>query len=99
MGMFSARTPRRYRRVSIYSDERKEKLAKLVDEVKRQQGELPEQPYDPTDKFKGQFAKYTPHAQRAHESGHKLAWPVSVMLICALLLLWHFLQTGHVYGR
>ena len=97
--MFSARTPRRYRRVSIYSDERKEKLAKLVDEVKRQQGELPEQPYDPTDKFKGQFAKYTPHAQRAHESGHKLAWPVSVMLICALLLLWHFLQTGHVYGR
>lgn len=99
MGMFSTREPRRYRKVSIYSDERKEKLAKLVEEVKREQGELPPQPYDPTDKFKGQFSKFTPHAQRAHENGHKLAWPVIIMLILALLLVWHFLQTGHLYGR
>ena len=97
--MFQTRMPRRYRRVSVYSDERKEKLAKLVEEVKREQGELPELPYDPTDRFKGKFAKFTPHAQRARESEHKLAWPVAVMLICALMLLWYFLQTGHLYGR
>lgn len=96
--MFSTRMPRKYRRVSIYSDEHKEKLAKLVQEVKREQGELPEQPYDPTDRFKGQFAKYTPHAQKA-QGGRKLAWPVILMLICALLLIWHYLQTGHLYGR
>ncbi len=99
MGMFSSRMPRKYRRVSVYSDERKEKLDKLVQEVKRQQGELPEQPYDPTDKFKGQFAKYTPHAQRASEGGRRLAWPVIIMLIGALLMIWYFLQTGHLYGR
>lgn len=100
MGMFNTRMPRKYRRVSIYSDEHKEKLEKLVQEVKRQQGELPEEkPYDPTDKFKGQFLKYTPHAQHAHEGGHKLAWPVAVIIIAFLLLVWYYLQTGHMYGR
>ncbi len=98
MAMFSSRMPRKYRRVSIYSDEHKEKLDKLVQEVRRQQGELPEQPYDPTDKFKGQFSKFTPHAQKA-KGGRKLAWPVILMLICALVLIWYYLQTGHVYGR
>lgn len=91
--------PRKYRRVSIYSDERKEKLAKLVEDVKREQGELPEKPYDPTDRFKGQFSKFTPHAQKASEGGRKLAWPVIILLIGALLLVWYYLQTGHVYGR
>ena len=97
--MFSSRMPRKYRRVSIYSDEHKEKLAKLVQDVKREQGELPDEPFDPTDRFKGKFAKFTPHAQRASESGHKLAWPVAVMIIGALLMIWYYLQTGHLYGR
>ena len=99
MSMFSSRMPRKYRRVSVYYDERREKLAKIVDQVKREQGELPAQPYDPTDKFKGQFAKYTPHAQRADEGGRKLAWPIIILLIGALLMIWYFLQTGHLYGR
>ncbi len=98
MGMFTTRMPRKYRRVSIYTNERKENLQKLVDRVKREQGELPDQPYDITDRFKGKFSKYTPHAQRAQE-GRKLAWPVIIMIIFALLLVWYFLQTGHLYGR
>lgn len=99
MGMFTTRMPRKYRRVSVYSDERKERLAKIVEEVKREQGELPEQPFDPTDRFKGKFSKFTPHAQRAQEGGRKLAWPVIIMLIGALMLIWYYLQTGHLYGR
>ena len=39
MGMFKNREPRRYRPVNIYTDERKERLQKLVDEVRIQQGE------------------------------------------------------------
>ena len=39
MGLFNTRKPRGYRRVSIYTDDRKEKLEKLVNQVKREQGE------------------------------------------------------------
>ena len=33
MGLFNTRKPRGFRRVSIYTDERKEKLDKLVNQV------------------------------------------------------------------
>ena len=53
MGMFNTRQPRGFRRVSIYTDDRKEKLQKLVDEVKRQEGEsVEDKPYD-IHKFRG----------------------------------------------
>lgn len=96
--MFPTRMPRKYRRSSVYYDERKEKLDKLVKDVKIQQGELPPEEFDPKDRFKGQFSKFTPHAQNASEGGHKLAWPIGVMIILALLLIWYYLQTGHLYG-
>ena len=48
MGMFTTRQPRKFRRVSIYTDERRDKLEKLVNDVKREKGELPPEPYDPT---------------------------------------------------
>jgi len=98
MGLFSSRMPRKYRKVSIYTNERKEKLDQLVERVKREQGELPPEPYDTKDRFKGKFSKFTPHAQRASE-GRKMPWPLIIMIILALLLIWYFLQTGHVYGR
>ena len=44
MGLFSARQPRKFRRVSIYTDERKERLQKLVEQVEREKGDV--QPVD-----------------------------------------------------
>ena len=35
MGMFKTREPRKFRRVSIYTDERREKLDKLVNDYNR----------------------------------------------------------------
>jgi len=95
MRLFSTRKPRSYRRVSIYTDESHDRLQKLVEEVKREQGEQPanEAPYDP-DKFRGTFINYTPRAQKHKESGTKLGWPVAIALIFALLILWRFLLTG-----
>ena len=95
MGMFSTRKPRRFRRVSIYTDESHDRLQKLIDEVKREQGEASEQEerYDP-DKFRGTFINYTPRAQRYKESGTKLGWPIIIALIFALIVLWRFLLTG-----
>ena len=50
MGMFSTRQPRKFRRVSIYTDERKEKLQKLVEQTMRvKDGAMPEdKAYDAT---------------------------------------------------
>lgn len=95
MGMFSARKPRRFRRVSIYIDESHDRLQKLVDEVKREQGEAPatEETYDP-DKFRGKFINFTPRAQRHKEGGSKLGWPIAIALIFALIIIWRFLLTG-----
>lgn len=98
MGMFNARKPRRFHPVHIYTDERREKLERLVDDVKREQGTFREKdkPYDPA-KFRGKFGQYTPRAQRYRQSEHRLGWPLAVVLVMALLLVWRFLLSGTTY--
>ena len=95
MGIFQTREPRRFRRVSIYTDENKERLQRLVNEVRREQGELPEEEekFDP-ERLKGTFINYTPRAQKHKEEGSRLGWPLIIVLIMALLVLWRFLMTG-----
>ena len=95
MQLFTTRKPRGFRRVSIYTDESHDRLQKLVDEVKREQGEMPasEEPYD-TDKFRGTFINYTPRAQKHKENGSKFGWPIIIALIFALIIIWRFLLTG-----
>ena len=95
MGLFSARQPRKFRRVSIYTDERKEKLQKLVEQAERGKGDT--QPageaYD-TAKFKGTFINYTPRAQRYKEHGARIGWPLAILLIFVLYIIWRFIMTG-----
>ncbi len=95
MNLFSTRKPRGFRRVSIYTDESRDRLQKLVDDVKREQGEMPasEEHYD-ADKFRGTFINYTPRAQKHKEEGSKLGWPIIIALVFALIILWRFLLTG-----
>ena len=95
MGLFNTRKPRSFRRVSIYTDESQDRLQKLVNEVKREQGDasVQEERYD-TDKFRGTFINYTPRAQKYKEGGSKLGWPVIIVIIFALIILWRFLLTG-----
>ena len=96
MGLFNTRKPRSFRRVSIYTDERKEKLEKLVNQVKREQGEQNEEKYDPT-KFNGTFINYTPNAKKHKERSYKLAWPVALIIIILLVIVWHYLLTGNIH--
>lgn len=95
MKLFSTRKPRSYRRVSIYTDESSDRLQKLVDEVKREQGDAPthEEHYN-TDKFRGTFINYTPRAQKHKESNSWFGWPFAIALIFALLVIWRFILTG-----
>lgn len=92
MGMFHTREPRKFRPVSLYTDERKERLKKLVDEVRREQGETPveEKKYNPA-KFKGTFINYTPHVQRSRERAKFMGWPLYIVVLFALLVIWRFL--------
>lgn len=98
MGMFNTRKPRKFRSVHIYTDESREKLEKLVRDVKREQGMLEEEnkPYDPA-KFKGKFGQYTPRVQRYKESSFRMGWPVVIVLLLALMLVWRFLLSGTTY--
>lgn len=97
MGMFRAREPRKFRRICIYTDERRDRLNKLVEDVKREQGESVPEKYDPT-KFRGTFSEFTPHVQRQKDSGFaKLGWPVALILIIVLIFVWHFLLTGNIH--
>ncbi len=110
MGMFKSREPRRYRPVSIYTDERRERLQKLVDEVRREQGEdgtdSPSGTDDTAsrsatvdsrginiepDRFKGKFINYTPHLQRHKEISRRFGWPLWILLLFVMIVLWRFL--------
>ena len=95
MGLFSARQPRKFRRVSIYTDERKERLQKLVEQVEREKGDVQpaDEAYD-TGKFKGTFINFTPRAQRYKEHGARIGWPLAILLIFVLLIIWRFIMTG-----
>ncbi len=95
--MFKTREPRRYRPVSIYTDERKEKLDKLINDYKRETGELPPEPEDYTrDRCKGKFSQYTQRTQRISEGGwgRNFKWPVVLVVVIFLIMLWNFLLTG-----
>ncbi|MCH5168311.1 MAG: hypothetical protein J1F27_01620 [Prevotellaceae bacterium] len=95
MKLFSTRKPRSFRRVSIYTDESRDRLQQLVDDVRREQGEAPiqEAPYNP-DKFRGTFINFTPRAKKYKESSKKLGWPVAILLIFVLWILLIFLLKG-----
>ena len=93
MGMFQTREPRKYNKVSIYTSERKDKLDKLVRDVKREMGELPADDIEP-DHFKGKFSKFTPRARRASEREFRLTWPLALVLIMVLILIWRYILMG-----
>lgn len=98
MGMFKSREPRRYRRVSIYTDERKEKLDKLINDYKREQGLLPPAPEDYTqNRFKGKFSQFTPRTQKYSEGGRgMIKWPIALVLIILLIWFMRWLLVGEI---
>ena len=66
MGMFTMRKPRGFNHSYIYVDERKEKLAKMEEDAKRELGMLPEKEFSPED-IRGKFVEGTTHLKREFE--------------------------------
>ncbi|MCM1109100.1 MAG: hypothetical protein NC388_08615 [Clostridium sp.] len=94
MGLFKTRKPRGYNHPYIYIDERKEKLQAIEERAKRELGMLPPKEFDP-ENIRGTFVKATKHLRRRKESGHTpMKAGVVLIIIAALLYVWHYLQTG-----
>ncbi|MCQ2083240.1 MAG: hypothetical protein MJY58_01920 [Bacteroidaceae bacterium] len=97
MGMFSTREPRRFEHKYIYYDERKEKLAKIEENAKRELGMIPEKEFDP-ESIRGRFVESTTHLKRRKENGGpRMDIRLSLVLIAALLFVLHWIVTGEFF--
>lgn len=95
MAMFSIRKPRRFNHQYIYVNERKEKLAKMEENAKRELGMLPAEDYKPEERIRGKFVEATTHLKRRKTSGRKpLHIGVLILIIGLLILFWNYLYTG-----
>ena len=83
MGMFAMRKPRGFNHSYIYVDERKEKLAKMEENAKRDLGMLPDKEFSPED-IRGKFIEGTTHLKRPKESGRN---PMHLGIILVLMAL------------
>ena len=96
MNFVKMNKPRGYQHKYIYYDERKEKLAKIEENAKRELGLLPPKEFSPED-IRGKFVGATKHLKRRKESGRKpLSYGVLIMIIVFLLLLMKYLYTGEL---
>ena len=94
MGMFTMRKPRGFNHRYIYVDERKEKLAKMEENAKRDLGMLPEREFSPED-IRGKFIEGTTHLKRRKESGRKpMHLGIILAVIAVLLYLWYAITNG-----
>lgn len=94
MGLFTMRKPRGFHHTYIYVDERKEKLAKIEENAKRDLGMLPEKEFSPED-IRGKFVEHTTHLKRRKESGKQpLHFVILLFFIGLLIYLWYALSNG-----
>ena len=94
MGMFSMRKPRGFHHTYIYVDERKERLAKMTEDAKRELGMLPPKEFNPED-IRGTFLQGTTHLKRRKESGRKpIHLGVALVIIALLFCLWYAIANG-----
>ena len=97
MNPFKTRKPRRFNHPLIYSDERRERLQKLEERVKRQLEMSSSDKFD-VDSFREVFAQASaPHKHQKTKFvgwGQHLSYPVILILIVSMFLLMHYLMSG-----
>ena len=97
MGMFKSEKPRAYSHQYIYVNERKEKLAKIEENAKRDLGMLPPKEVTAEERIRGRFVEGTKHLKRRKESGRKpLSYAFLLIGIVALWFILHYLVAGEL---
>ena len=91
--MFKSEKPRAFSHQSIYVNERKEKLAKIEENAKRDLGMLPPEEKTVEERIRGKFVEQTTHLKR--RKGKKpVSFAVLLILLGAMLYVLHYLVTG-----
>lgn len=97
MGMFKSEKPRAFSHQYIYVDERREKLAKIEENAKRDLGMLPPEELSAEERIRGKFVEGTKHLKRRKESGRKpLTYGALLIGIAILCYVLHYLVTGEL---
>lgn len=97
MGMFKSEKPRAFSHQYIYVDERKEKLAKIEENAKRDLGMLPPEELSAEERIRGKFVEGTKHLKRRKESNRKpLTYGALLIGIAILCYVLHYLITGEL---
>ena len=97
MGMFKSEKPRAYSHQYIYVDERKERLAKIEENAKRDLGMLPEKELTAEERIRGKFVEGTKHLRRRKESSRKpLSYAFLLIALGVLFYVLHYLVTGEL---
>ena len=95
MGMFKAEKPRAFSHQYIYVDERKERLAKIEENAKRDLGMLPPEETTAEERIRGKFVDATKHLKRRKESGRKpLTYATLLVALDIACYVLHYLVTG-----
>ena len=88
------RKPRGFHHPYIYVDERKERLAKMTEDAKRELGMLPPKEFNPED-IRGTFIEGTTHLKRRKESGRQpMHLGMLLVIIAVLCWLWYAIASG-----
>ena len=91
--MFKSEKPRAFSHQYIYVNERKEKLAKIEENAKRDLGMLPPEEKTVEERIRGKFVEQTTHLKR--RKGKKpVSFAVLLILLGAMLYILHYLVTG-----
>lgn len=97
MGLFKTEKPRAFNHQYIYVDERKEKLAKIEENAKRDLGMLPPKETTAEERIRGKFVEGTKHLKRRKESGRKpLTFAALIIALAVLCYVLHYLVTGEL---
>ena len=95
--MFSSEKPRAFSHEYIYVNERKEKLAKIEENARRDLGMLPPKELTAEERIRGKFVEGTKHLKRRKESGRKpLTYAALLIALGALCYVLHYLVTGEL---
>lgn len=97
MGMFKTEKPRAFNHQYIYVDERKERLAKIEENAKRDLGMLPPEETTVEERIRGKFVDATKHLKRRKESGRKpLAYGTLLVALGIACYVLYYLVTGEL---